>query len=181
MVTALVVSGCGAVDRSSVGVGGRQPSLPSSHPAISADGRYVAFVSAAPDVVPGDTNGLEDVFVHDHRTGRTERVSVAGDGTQGDGRSWAPTLSPDGRYVGFMTTATTFYAVGSTREPTVALHDRATDATTLAYAAGPDRAVFGSPQFLDSGHLSVTSVFRAVGGVPARTTSEATCFHAGPS
>jgi Tol biopolymer transport system component len=74
-----------------------------SAPAISADGRYVAFSSYASNLVSGDTNGAEDVFVHDRETGATERVSVAADGSE-TGRftsSSAPSLSADGRYVAF--------------------------------------------------------------------------------
>src|SRR5204863_6461216 len=71
--------------------------------ALSADGRFVAFDSAATDLVAGDTNGVSDVFVHDRQTGTTERVSVASDGAQGNGSSgldtfaFPPALSADGR------------------------------------------------------------------------------------
>ena len=51
---------------------------------ISADGRYVAFASIASNLVPGDTNGVADVFVYDRQTDTIERVSVAADGTQGN-------------------------------------------------------------------------------------------------
>lgn len=74
---------------------------------ISANGRYVAFDSEATDLVPRDTNGQQDVFVRDLRTGRTVRVSLSGAGAQGDGRSHAPSISADGRYVAFGSTATT--------------------------------------------------------------------------
>jgi hypothetical protein len=72
---------------------------------ISADGRYVAFLSWASNLVPGDTNGTVDVFVHDRLTGQTTRVSVASDGTEGNGASWRPSLSADGRYVAFASEA----------------------------------------------------------------------------
>src|SRR5207253_1329216 len=52
------------------------------NPAISADGRFVAFASLAANLVPGDTNGSMDVFVHDRQTGTTERVSVDSAGTE---------------------------------------------------------------------------------------------------
>jgi archaellum component FlaF (FlaF/FlaG flagellin family) len=68
---------------------------------ISADGRYVVFSSEASNLVPGDTNGKRDVFVHDRLTGQTTRVSVASDGTEGNNDSWAPSISADGRYVAF--------------------------------------------------------------------------------
>jgi hypothetical protein len=72
--------------------------------ALSADGRFVAFVSSSPDLVPGDTNGVDDVFVHDTRTGVTTRVSVATDGSQASHfsggpfpGSFEPAISADGR------------------------------------------------------------------------------------
>ena len=49
-------------------------------PDLSGNGRYVAFASAATDLVRGDTNGQLDVFVHDLQTGTTELVSAGGDG-----------------------------------------------------------------------------------------------------
>ena len=59
----------------------------SVRPAISADGRFVAFNSDATNLVPGDTNGADDVFVRDRQTGTTQRVSVGPGGVQGNGDS----------------------------------------------------------------------------------------------
>jgi Tol biopolymer transport system component len=56
---------------------------PGGFPSISGNGRYVAFASGAPNLVQGDTNGADDVFVHDRKTGRTERVSVSSHGEEG--------------------------------------------------------------------------------------------------
>ncbi len=89
----------GVTERVSVSSGGTQGKNNSQHPAISADGRYVAFMSYASNLVPGDTNGTYDVFVRDQQTGVTERVSVSSDGTQGNSISYAPSISGDGRYV----------------------------------------------------------------------------------
>lgn len=68
---------------------------------LSSGGRYVAFQSGASNLVAGDTNGADDIFVHNRLTGLTERVSVRSDGTQGDGNSKSATISLDGRFVGF--------------------------------------------------------------------------------
>ena len=71
---------------------------------ISADGRFVAFASEAPGLVPGDTNGVADVFLRDRRTGVTERVSVDSSGAQGNGESnsvLGHSISADGRFVAF--------------------------------------------------------------------------------
>jgi Tol biopolymer transport system component len=78
----------------------------SSEPALSADGRYVAFASDAPNLVAGDTNGLSDVFVRDRKSGQTARVSVRSDGKQAlrdrtRNGSNGPSISADGRYVAF--------------------------------------------------------------------------------
>src|SRR6266508_1529397 len=70
-------------------------------PAISASGRFVAFYSESPGLVPGDTNGAGDIFVRDRTTGTTERVNVASDGLQVDAFSFSPSISADGRYVAF--------------------------------------------------------------------------------
>lgn len=92
----------------SVGAGGNPADGNSFSPSISADGRYVAFLSSARNLVDGDTNGVTDVFVRDTCSGvasnctpTTQRVSVAGDGSQADGPSTSATISPDGRYITF--------------------------------------------------------------------------------
>ena len=73
----------------------------SSAPALSGDGRFVAFESTATNLAPGDGNDEIDVFLHDRFTGTTERVSVASDGTETDQGSAAPVLSEGGRHVLF--------------------------------------------------------------------------------
>lgn len=72
---------------------------------ISADGRYVAFLSDASNLVPGDSNRQTDVFVRDRTAGATELVSLSSSGTQGNESSRSPSLSYDGRYVAFESTA----------------------------------------------------------------------------
>ena len=83
------------------GTQGNGSSEYSGDPSISADGRYVAFMSDASNLVPGDTNGNADIFVYDRQTDSIERVSVASDGTEGNSKSISPSLSADGRYVAF--------------------------------------------------------------------------------
>jgi len=80
---------------------GTQANSHSTYPAISADGRYVAFSSDASNLVAGDTNGLFDIFVHDRNTGISSCVSVSSSGTQGNGNSAVPSISATGRYVVF--------------------------------------------------------------------------------
>ena len=82
----------------------------SDQPFISGDARYVAFRSAANNLVSGDTLPYDDIFIRDLLTNRTYRVSVGAGGVQALGHSYTPTLSADGRYVAFASTATNLVA-----------------------------------------------------------------------
>ncbi len=84
-------------------------------PAISADGRYVAFSSIATNLVEGDSNGRADVFVRDLVAGTTTRVSVSSSEVEGDDYSESPSISADGHYVAFVSRATNF-ASGDTND-----------------------------------------------------------------
>ena len=77
-------------------------------PSFSADGRYLAFDSRIDNLVAGDTNNASDVFVRDLTTSTITRVSVASSGVQGTGGSgsFMPSISADGRYVAFASSAT---------------------------------------------------------------------------
>lgn len=81
----------GKTKRVSVGIHG-QANGPSQQPAISGDGRCIAFASSASNLVPGDTNNATDIFVRDTVAKTTTRVSVASDGTQANGSSSAPSM-----------------------------------------------------------------------------------------
>ncbi len=96
----------GQVTRISESALGGDANGPSYCPVISLDGRFVTFTSAATDIVPGDTNGATDVFLHDRAAGTTILVSVAIGGGPGDQGSYLPTVSADGRYVAFESLAT---------------------------------------------------------------------------
>ncbi len=105
-----VVAGCTpATSRVSVASEGTQGNGGAHGDSVSADGRFVAFGSDASNLVADDTNGVSDVFVRDTcaraPTGcmpSTVRVSVASDGTQGNGNSSGGALSADGRFVVFV-------------------------------------------------------------------------------
>ena len=117
----------------SVASDGTQGNNLSGIPAISVDGRYVAFASLASNLVSGDTNGYQDIFVHDLQTKQTTRVSVASDGTQGNGRSgyhpWC-SISGDGRYVAFASDANNLVSGDNNDAHDVFVHDRQTGQTT---------------------------------------------------
>ncbi len=100
---------------------------------LSANGRTVAFGSFSTNLVPGDTNGFNDIFVHDRKTGGTRRVSVASDGTQGDAGSFLYNgcLSANGRFVAFHSSATNLVPGDVNGQEDVFVHDLKTGTTTL--------------------------------------------------
>lgn len=107
-----------------------------SNPSISSDGRYIAFDAAAQNLVPGDTNQAQDVFVHDMLTGQTSRVSVDSAGDQANGSSdlasAGPRISADGRHVTFESAATNLVAGDTNGVADVFAHDLQTGATSRA-------------------------------------------------
>jgi Tol biopolymer transport system component len=102
----------GAYAEASRGPAGEAGSGHSYSPALSPDGRHVAFYSTSANLVAGDGNGVADVFLRDLRAGTTRRVSEAADGTSGDGESYltAAGLSADGKWLAFASSSTTFAA-----------------------------------------------------------------------
>ena len=100
----------GITTRESVAADGTQADDGSGTPAISADGRYVAFTSRASNLVPGEANGCFEVFVRDRQTGTIVLASRSAAGLAGNGDSYAPALSADGRCVVFQSLATNLVA-----------------------------------------------------------------------
>jgi Tol biopolymer transport system component len=121
-------------ERVSVDSAGAPGNHQSIAPAISADGRFVAFASVSSNLVADDTNGFQDIFVRDRRSGTTERVSVSSAGVQAD-KSSGPgfgtgiAISADGRYVAFASGATNLVAEDTNGLTDVFVHDRATGQT----------------------------------------------------
>jgi len=125
----------GQTTRVSVASDGTQSNQHSYNPSISADGRFVAFESVASNLVSGDTNNHQDIFVHDRQTGQTTRVSVASDGAQANDFSSNPSISADGRYVAFISVANNLVSGDTGVDHDVFVHDRQTGATTLVSVA----------------------------------------------
>ena len=144
-----------------------------SPPAISADGRYIAFVSNATNLVPGDTNNATDVFVRDRLLGTTERASVASTGVQGNGNSYRPvTISGDGRYVAFQTQASNLDPSPGSSSYNVVLRDRV--AMTTRTVGGPAGQATAAPTLSAAGNL--ISFFSYAELLPGDTPNSADVF-----
>ncbi|HSP55182.1 MAG TPA: thrombospondin type 3 repeat-containing protein [Dehalococcoidia bacterium] len=111
------------------GVLGTEANGPSHLSSISNDGRYVAFESDATNLVLGDTNGVQDVFVHDRLTGATERVSVGSSGGEANGASFHPDISGDGTVVAFSSRGSNLVAGDTLGDEDIFIHDRTTGTT----------------------------------------------------
>src|SRR5258706_128680 len=119
----------GTTERVSVDSSGNQSNNFSWHPSISADGQLVAFMSGASSLVTADTNGFQDIFVHDRQTGMTERASVGSTGTQADGQCDIPSISADGRFVAFQIDASNLDGGSTNSTGDVFVHDRQSGTT----------------------------------------------------
>ena len=162
----------GETTRVSVAASGTQANGGSTDPSLSADGRYVAFASSADNLVPDDTNGRDDIFVHDRQTGQTTRISVASDGTPGNGDSYSPSLSADGRIVAFASRARNLVPGDTPGWEHIYVHDRQTGETTRVSVASdgtPGRDASWLPSVSADGR-TVAFVSIAHNLVPGGTT-----------
>src|SRR5207249_304351 len=97
---------------------------------ISSDGRYIAFDSFSSNLVSGDTNDANDVFVYDRQTCQTTRVSVATGGGQSNGGAFNPSISGDGRFIAFQSEASNLVPNDTNFMDDSFVHDRMTGETT---------------------------------------------------
>ncbi len=116
----------GTTERISVASDGTEANGPSFDPSLSADGRLVAFHSLASNLVPNDTNGVSDVFVHDRLTGTTERVC----GVQGNAFSISASISPGGNFVAFASAASNLVPNDTNHHIDIFVCDRASGTIT---------------------------------------------------
>ncbi|HEV8113777.1 MAG TPA: calcium-binding protein [Planctomycetota bacterium] len=114
----------------SIAIGGAQADGNCFHVAMTPDGRYVAFESVATNLVPGDTNGQDDLFIRDFSSGTTERVSVDSAGMQSDRGSYHLSVSANGRYVAFDSDATNLVPGDTNHRIDVFVRDRQSGLTT---------------------------------------------------
>ena len=97
----------------------------SQGPSVSDDGRFVVFQSSATNLVSGDNNEKDDIFVRDRKTGETRMVSISPDGSLANNDSWGPWISPDGEIIKFYSRATNLdLVVNENSESDLYLYDQ---------------------------------------------------------
>jgi len=129
--------GTGLTERVSVNNRGRGANSDTSYPAISGDGRFVVFHSFA-DNLAADDPAVFDVFLRDRGTDRTKLISIASDGTPGNGHSLFPQISPSGRFVVFLSEATNFDPRKTSSLRNVFVRDRKLKTTEVVDLADDD-------------------------------------------
>jgi hypothetical protein len=152
----------GTVKAVSVPQDGRTaPNGRSAAPQISGDGRFVVFQSEASNLTADDDNGLTDVFLWDDRSATTTLLSRGPDGRAADGVSEAPSISPNGRYVAWVTIAPGILGTDRGNALQVVRLDRSTGERVVVSRA-PDGAVGNAtsfdPRATDSGRVAYRSV-----------------------
>lgn len=172
-------AGAQQTERVSVDSNGVQGNRDCTLSSISADGRLVAFESLASTLVFGDTNLAADVFVHDRQTGRTIRVSVDSAGVQAEFGGHSPCISPDGRFVAFLSASTNLVVGDANGAVDVFVHDCVTGETTRASvdSAGVEgnRICAGAPSISTDGDLVAFSSY-ATNLVPGDTNGSYDIF-----
>ncbi len=137
----------GTTTRESVRVGGGSPGGPSAQPAISEDGRFVAFASGAPDLVTGDTNGVVDVFLRDRDAGTTIRLPLPGGAPVPPGASAGdPSIAADGSLVAFVYRPPSSATSGLAVLPVVLAWSRSSGTTEIVSLASDGTAIRDSTE-----------------------------------
>ncbi len=107
--------------------GDGQPNTGAGQANVSADGRFVTFASFSTNFVESDTNSAADIFVYDSLNNNTERVSVSNSGIAGNGSSFLPDITADGRFVTFYSDADNLVEGDTNERGDVFVYDRDTD------------------------------------------------------
>src|SRR5690349_1102715 len=168
----------GTTELISVGFGGAVPDGSSAKPVVNGNGRFVVYASQASNLIQGDTNFTDDVFLRDRQTGTTERVSVTHSGAQANSSSWWASVSDDGRFVAFDSQATNLVSGDTNANWDVFVRDRQLGTTTLlslgpASVQGNDLSVV--PRISADGRL-VAFQSNATNLVPQDTNSTVDVF-----
>lgn len=136
-----------ATERISVGLGGAEANGGSRVKDITPDGRFVVFTSLASNLVTGDNNNVEDVFVYVRDTGTIERVSLSSLGDEGNASSDSASISDDGRYVCFGSNATNLVVGDSNGVSDIFVRDRNTSSTSIVSVGGISDPGNGASRF----------------------------------
>jgi len=144
-----------STSRISVSTSGSQANGDSYDARISYDGNFVTFASSASNLVSGDTNASEDAFLRNRAARTTTRVSVASNGAQGNGSSFDPVVSDDGRFVAFESLATSLDGADINGSNDIYVRDRQMG-TTMWVSAGQNAGRNGGsydPQISGNGEI----------------------------
>lgn len=137
----------GKLEVVSMNAGGQPANGTSNSSRISADGRYVVFASGASNLVVGDTNSKSDVFLRDMISGEVQLVSVGYLGLPANGSSGSPSVSSDGRYVAFQSSATNLIASDTNVRQDVFVRDMQNGVTALVSISSNGSMANGLSEF----------------------------------
>jgi sugar lactone lactonase YvrE len=136
----------GTTTRLSVNSSNKQSNGHSRDPIISGNGRYVVFFSSATNLVSGDRNRQDDVFVRDITAGSTTRVSVSSSGVEGNFTSRPADITADGRYVAFASFSSNLVPSDTNSSVDIFVRDRNTNTTTrVSVSSTGAQAIPGGP------------------------------------
>lgn len=122
----------------------------SNQAVISGDGQFVAYISRATNIVPGDTNENNDVFVYNVQTGATQRINVTSRGNQAVGETYYPDISYDGRYVVYGSLASNLVLADGNDAIDIFLYDRSVNLTRRINRGSHDGAPANNWSFFSS-------------------------------
>ena len=170
----------GLTERVSEDSTGSQGNASSFNPAIGADGRFVAFLSYASNLAPGNIHPRQDIFVHDRESRTTGRVSMASDGVlvSDGGGIFSPSFSTDGRFIAFLSEGSKLLPEEPDAELEVFVHDQQTGITqqiSMAYDGAKSNGVSFSPSISTDGRF-IAFDSRASNLVPGDTNEKADVF-----
>lgn len=130
----------------------------SNSPKISEDGGFVVYQSGATDLVSGDTNGVEDIFLWNRTTGQNTRISLQPGGVQATSHSREPNINYDGNYIVFTSIDSNFVSGDTNGGEDVFLYNRQSqtiERVSLATGGGQAAGFSNSPSISDSGNYIV--------------------------
>jgi hypothetical protein len=151
----------GAIEHISVSSAGAQANATSIFPDISGGGRFVVFYSQATNLVPNDTNGVDDIFLHDRLTDTTERISVSSSGLQSNGPSIFPDISADGRFIVYESDADNLVPNDTNNATDIFLNDRINQTTERISLNSNEQQINGNSSYAiiaaDNRHVTYVS------------------------